>query len=78
MFVSVKNLLLMVEQNIEWVKEAKDFHTCSQAEYEEYLDSMYKKLDNQLLKLHKISSNTKLISSYEKKIDKVKAYKKNN
>ena len=71
MFISVKNLTYNIDTTITYVKEAKEYHTCSEEEYNQYLDKMYKKLDNMLEKLKQISCNKKLISKYEKKVEEL-------
>lgn len=72
MFISVKDLTYNIDTAITYVKEAKDNHSCSEEEYNDYLCVMYRKLDNMLEKLKKISSNSKLISKYEKKVRDIK------
>ena len=72
MFVYVQDLTYSMDSTIKYVKEAKEYHTCSEEEYNQYLDKMYKKLDNMLEKLKQISCNKKLISKYEKKVEEIK------
>ena len=72
MFISVKNLTCGIDTAITYVEEAKKHHSCSEAEYNQNLEKMYKKLDNMLEKLKQISSNKKLISKYEKKVEELK------
>ena len=72
MFISVKNLTYSIDTAITYVDEEKKHHYCSEAEYNQYLEKMYKKLDNMLEKLKQISSNKKLISKYEKKVEELK------
>lgn len=72
MFISVKDLTYNIDSSITYVNEAKNHHSCSEKEYNEYLSIMYRKLDNMLKKLKKISSNSKLISKYEKKVEEIK------
>lgn len=72
MFISVKNLTYGIDTTITYVEEAKEYHSCSEAEYNQYLDKMYKKLDNMLEKLKQISCNKKLINKYEKKVEEIK------
>lgn len=72
MFISVKNLTYSIDTAITYVEEAKKHHSCSEAEYNQYLGKMYGKLDNMLEKLKQISSNKKLISKYEKKVEELK------
>ena len=71
MFISVKNLTYNIDTTITYVKEAKEYHICSEEEYNQYLDKMYRKLDNMLNKLKQISCNKKLISKYEKKVEEL-------
>ena len=72
MFISVKNLTYGIDTTITYVGEAKEHHSCSEEEYNQYLEKMYKKLDNMLEKLKQISNNKKLISKYEKKVEELK------
>ena len=72
MFVYVQDLTYNMDDTIKYVKEAKEYHTCSEEEYNQYLDKMYKKLDNMLDKLKQISCNKKLITKYEKKVEEIK------
>ena len=72
MFIYVQDLTHNMDDTIKYVKEAKEYHTCSEEEYNQYLDKMYKKLDNMLEKLKQISCNKKLISKYEKKVEEIK------
>lgn len=72
MFISVKNLTCGIDTTITYVEEAKEHHSCDEEEYNQYLEKMHKKLDNMLEKLKQISSNKKLISKYEKKVEELK------
>ena len=72
MFVYVQDLTYNMDDTIKYVKEAKEYHTCSEEEYNQYLEKMYRKLDNMLDKLKQISCNKKLISKYEKKVERIK------
>ena len=72
MFIYVQDLTYNIDDTIKYVKEAKEYHTCSEEEYNQYLDKMYRKLDNMLDKLKQISCNKKLISKYEKKVEEIK------
>ena len=72
MFIYVQDLTYNMDDTIKYVKEAKEYHTCSEEEYNQYLDKMYRKLDNMLDKLKQISCNKKLISKYEKKVEEIK------
>lgn len=72
MFVYVQDLTYNMDDTIKYVREAKEYHTCSEEEYNQYLDKMYRKLDNMLDKLKQISCNKKLISKYEKKVGGIK------
>ena len=72
MFIYVQDLTYNMDSTIKYVKEAKEYHTCSEEEYNQYLDKMYKKLDNMLEKLKQISCNKKLRSKYEKKVEEIK------
>lgn len=72
MFISVKNLTYNIDKAITYVKEAKEHHTCSEEEYNQYLYRMYRKLDNMIEKLRQISCNKKLINKYEKKVSDIK------
>ena len=72
MFIYVQDLTYNMDDTIKYVKEAKEYHTCSEEEYNQYLEKMYKKLDNMLDKLKQISCNKKLISKYEKKVKEIK------
>ena len=72
MFISVKNLTCGIDTTITYVEEAKKHHSCGEEEYNQYLEKMHKKLDNMLEKLKQISSNKKLISKYEKKVEELK------
>lgn len=72
MFVYVQDLTYNMDDTIKYVKEAKEYHTCSEEEYNQYLENMYRKLDNMLDKLKQISCNKKLISKYEKKVEGIK------
>ena len=72
MFITVKNLIYNIDTTITYVEEAKEYHSCSEEEYNQYLDKMYRKLDNMLEKLKQISSSKKLISKYEKKVEEIK------
>ena len=71
MFIYVQDLTYNMDDTIKYVKEAKEYHTCSEEEYNQYLDKMYRKLDNMLDKLKQISCNKKLISKYEKKVEEI-------
>ena len=72
MFIYVQDLTYNMDDTIKYVKEAKEYHTCSEEEYNQYLEKMHKKLDNMLDKLKQISCNKKLISKYEKKVNEIK------
>ena len=72
MFIYVQDLTYNMDDTIKYVKEAKEYHTCSEEEYNQYLEKMYRKLDNMLDKLKQISCNKKLISKYEKKVKEIK------
>ena len=72
MFIYVQDLTYNMDDTIKYVKEAKEYHTCSEEEYNQYLEKMHKKLDNMLDKLKQISCNKKLISKYEKKVKEIK------
>ena len=72
MFISVKNLTYGIDTTITYVREAKEYHSCSESEYNQYLEKMYRKLDNMIEKLKQISCNKKLISKYEKKVEVLK------
>jgi predicted aldo/keto reductase-like oxidoreductase len=72
MFISVKNLTYGIDITIAYVEEAKEYHSCSESEYNQYLEKMYRKLDNMVKKLKQVSSNKKLISKYEKKVEEIK------
>ena len=72
MFIYVQDLTYNMDDTIKYVKEAKECHTCSEEEYNQYLEKMYRKLDNMLNKLKQISCNKKLISKYEKKVEEIK------
>ena len=72
MFISVKNLTYGIDSTITYVKEAKEYHSCSESEYNQYLEKMYRKLDNMVKKLKQVSNNEKLISKYEKKVEEIK------
>lgn len=71
MFISVKNLTYGIDSTITYVKEANEYHSCSESEYNQYLEKMYRKLDNMVKKLKQVSSNEKLISKYEKKVEEL-------
>ena len=71
MFIYVQDLTYNMDDTIKYVKEAKEYHTCSEEEYNQYLEKMYRKLDNMLNKLKQISCNKKLISKYEKKVEEL-------
>ena len=71
MFIYVQDLTYNMDDTIKYVKEAKEYHTCSEEEYNQYLDKMYRKLDNMLDKLKHISCNKKLISKYEKTVEEL-------
>ena len=71
MFIYVQDLTCNMDDTIKYIKEAKEYHTCSEEEYNQYLDKMYRKLDNMLNKLKQISCNKKLISKYEKKVEEL-------
>ena len=71
MFIYVQDLTYNMDDTIKYVKEAKEYHTCSEEEYNQYLKKMYRKLDNMLDKLKQISCNKKLISKYEKKVEEL-------
>ena len=72
MFIYAQDLTYNMDNTIKYVKEAKEYRTCSEEEYNQYLDKMYRKLDNMLNKLKQISCNKKLISKYEKKVEELK------
>ena len=72
MFISVKNLIYSIDTAITYVEEAKEYHSCSEEEYNRYLDKMYRKLDIMIEKLRHISCNKTLISKYEKKVSDIK------
>ena len=72
MFVYVQDLTYNMDDTIKYVKEAKEYHTCSEEEYNQYLEKMYRKLENMLDKLKQISCNKKLINKYEKKVEEIK------
>ena len=71
MFIYVQDLTYNIDDTIKYVKEAKEYHSCSEEEYNQYLDKMYRKLGNMLNKLKQISCNKKLISKYEKKVEEI-------
>lgn len=72
MFVTIKALTSLIDDNIYYIQDAKKHHDCSEEEYKQYLDKMYSKLDRQIEKLKSISCNSNLISRYEKKIKEIK------
>lgn len=72
MFITVKNLIYNIDTTITYVREAKEYHSCSEEEYNQYLDKMYRKLNNMIEKLSQISSNKKLINKYTNKVEELK------
>lgn len=72
MFISVKDLTYSIDTTISYVNGAKEYHSCSEAEYNQYLEKMYKKLDGMIEKLRQISCNKKLICKYENKVEEIK------
>lgn len=72
MFISVKDLTYNIDTTIKYIKEAKEYHSCSEEEYNQYLEKMHRKLDIMIEKLKQISCNKKLINKYEKKVEEVK------
>lgn len=72
MFISVKDLTYNMNTAITYVEEAMEYHSCSELEYNQYLEKMYNKLDSMLEKLRQISCNEKLISKYENKVKELK------
>lgn len=72
MFVTIKALTSLIDDNIYYIQDAKRHHNCSEEEYNQYLDKMYSKLDRQIEKLKSISCNTKLINTYIKKVEEIK------
>lgn len=72
MFVSVKNLTATMEQDIQFYIEgvaSKEQH--SPEEFEKWYEYITRRLVKQLAELKRISSNRKLITAYESKINEL-------
>ena len=72
MFVSVKSLTALIDQDIQFYIEgvaSKEQH--SQEEFEKWHKYIKSRLVEQLSKLKKISCNKKLIATYENKINEL-------
>lgn len=72
MFVSVKNLTATMEQDIQFYIEgvaSKEQH--SPEEFEKWHEYITRRLVKQLTELKRISSNRKLITAYENKINEL-------
>ena len=73
MFVSVKNLIVMIDKDIQFLNEAYDSRgNHSEKVFEAYVEMMTDKLDARFEKLCQISSNKQLIEKYKQKIEEVK------
>lgn len=72
MFVSVKSLTALIDQDIQFYIEgvaSKEQH--SQEKFEKWHKYIKSRLVEQLSKLKKISCNKKLIATYENKINEL-------
>lgn len=72
MFVSVKNLTALIDQDMQFYIEgvaSKEQH--SPEEFEKWLEYITRRLAKQLAELKRISSNRKLITAYENKINEL-------
>lgn len=72
MFVSVKSLTALIDQDIQFYIEgvaSKEQH--SQEEFKKWHKYIKNRLVEQLSKLKKISCNKKLVATYENKINEL-------
>lgn len=72
MFVSVKNLTALIDQDIQFYIEgvaSKEQHSAE--EFEKWHEYITRRLVKQLAELKRISSNRKLITAYESKINEL-------
>lgn len=70
MFVSVQSLTTVIDERLQYLKEARENkNNFEKSVFEEYENKMKKTLENNLIKLKQISCNKKLIERYEKKIN---------
>lgn len=69
MFVSVKSLTALIDQDIHEGVASKEQH--SPEEFEKWHKYIKSRLVEQLSKLKKISCNKKLIATYENKINEL-------
>lgn len=66
MFVTVKALTTLIDNNLRYVAEAKESkEEHEETEYNDYMATMETKLKKQLEELKLISSSEKLIARYE-------------
>ena len=70
MFVSVKSLTAMLDQELQWYKEgiaSKDKH--SEQDFNSWLEKITSSINAKYSRLQQISSNKKLIEKYSKEIE---------
>lgn len=72
MFTTVQGLTTLIDEDIAYIKDAKNHHECSEDEYNAYLIKMYALLDGRISALKSISCNHKLIDKYERKVEEIK------
>jgi hypothetical protein len=71
MFISVKNLTTIIDNELQFIKEAyENKDNFSESEFNSYIDKMKCSLQLKYKKLVFISSNDRLLSKYNEKINK--------
>lgn len=68
MFVTVSALTQIIDRELGYVADAIAHHECSKEEYQKYIADMKDLESRRLNRLKEISTNTRLIKKYEKKI----------
>ena len=70
MFVSVKSLTAMLDQELQWYHEgiaSKDQH--SEQDFNSWLEKITSSINAKYNRLQQISSNNKLVEKYSKEIE---------
>lgn len=73
MFVSVKSLTAMLDQELQWYKEgiaSKEQH--SEQEFNSWLEKITSSINAKYNRLQQISNSKKLIEKYSKEIESLK------
>ncbi len=73
MFVSVKSLTAMLDQELQWYQEgiaSKDQH--SEQEFNSWLEKITSSINAKYSRLQQISCNKSLIEKYKKEIEALK------